>query len=97
MATKAEMITAVADRAETDKRSAEAVLSAFFDHTAEQIKRGEKVGWPGFGTFSMGERGARKGRNPQTGEAIKIKKSRSVKLSTSAPMKSWLLTSTKKR
>ena len=62
MATKAEMITAVAERAGTDKKSAEAVLSAFFDQTAEQVKQGEKVTWPGFGNFSMGERGARKGR-----------------------------------
>ena len=97
MATKAEMIQAVADRAGTDKKSAEAVLGAFFDHAAEQVKTGEKVAWPGFGTFSMGERGPRTGRNPQTGEAIKIKKSRSVKLSTSAPMKEWLLSGSKKR
>ncbi len=97
MATKAELIQAVADRAGTDKKSAEAVLAAFFDHTAEQVKAGEKVAWPGFGSFSMSERGARKGRNPQTGETIKIKKSRSLKLSTSAPMKEWLLTARKKR
>ena len=97
MATKAEMIATVADRAGTDKKSAEAVLGAFFDHAAEAVKKGEKVAWPGFGTFSMGERGARMGRNPQTGDAIKIKKSRSVKLSTSAPMKAWLLTGSKKR
>ncbi len=97
MATKAEMIAAVADRSDTDKKSTEAVLAAFFDHAAEQVKKGEKIAWPGFGTFSMGERGARKGRNPQTGETIKIKKSRSIKLSTSAPMKVWLLTAGKKR
>ncbi len=97
MATKAEMISAVADRAETDKKTAEAVLGAFFDHAAEQVKSGEKVAWPGFGTFSMGERGPRTGRNPQTGEAIQIKKSRSVKLSTAAPMKEWLLSSKGKR
>lgn len=97
MATKAEMIQAVAERAGTDKKSTEAVLGAFFDHTAEQIKAGEKVAWPGFGTFSMSERGARTGRNPQTGESIKIKKSRSVKLGTSAPMKAWLLSGKKKR
>lgn len=97
MATKAELIQAVADRAGTDKKSAEAVLGAFFDHTAESVKAGEKVAWPGFGSFSMTERGARKGRNPQTGETIKIKKSRSLKVSTSAPMKEWLLTARKKR
>ncbi len=97
MATKAEMISAVADRAETDKKTAEAVLGAFFDHAAEQVKSGDKVAWPGFGTFSMGERAPRTGRNPQTGEAIQIKKSRSVKLSTAAPMKEWLLSSSGKR
>ena len=97
MATKAEMIQAVADRAGVDKKSTEAVLAAFFDNTAEQVTAGEKVAWPGFGTFSMSERGPRKGRNPQTGETIKIKKSRSVKLSTSAPMKEWLLGGKKKR
>ena len=97
MATKAETIQAVADRAGTDKKSAEAVLGAFFDHTAEQVKAGEKVAWPGFGTFSMSERAPRTGRNPQTGESIKIKKSRSVKLGTSAPMKEFLLGSKKKR
>lgn len=97
MATKAEMITAVAERSGSNKGTVEDVLGAFFDHTAEQVKAGEKVAWPGFGTFSMNERGPRTGRNPQTGESIKIKKSRSLKLSTSAPMKEWLLGGKKKR
>lgn len=97
MATKAELIAAVADRADADKKTTEAVLGAFFDHTAEAVKAGEKVNWPGFGGFSMAERGPRTGRNPQTGESIKIKKSRSVKFTTSAPMKEWLLGKTKKR
>ncbi len=97
MATKAELIQSVADRAGTDKSTTDAVLAAFFDHAAEQVKSGEKVAWPGFGTLSMSERAPRKGRNPQTGETIKIKKSRSIKLSTSAPMKVWLLTARKKR
>ncbi len=97
MATKAETIQAVADRAGVNKKDAEGVLAAFFDHTAEQVKAGDKVAWPGFGTFSMNERGPRSGRNPQTGEKIKIKKSRSIKLSTSAPMKEWLLGRAKRR
>lgn len=97
MTTKAEMVQGVADRSETDKKTTDAVLSAFFDYTAEQVKAGEKIAWPGFGTFSMHERAARWGRNPQTGDKIKIKKSRSIKLSTSAPMKAWLLTARKKR
>ncbi len=97
MATKAEMIQAVATRSGADKKTTEEVLGAFFDHAAEQVKSGEKIAWPGFGTFSMSERGPRTGRNPQTGESIKIKKSRSVKLSTSAPLKAWLLTAKKGR
>ncbi|NNF54194.1 MAG: HU family DNA-binding protein [Acidimicrobiales bacterium] len=97
MATKAELISSVADKADADKKTTEAVLAAFFDHTAESVKSGEKVAWPGFGTFSMGERAPRTGRNPQTGEPLKIGKSRSLKLATSAPMKEWLLGSKKSR
>ena len=97
MATKAELISSVADRAGVTKSQADAVLSAFFDLTAETVKGGEKVSWPGFGAFSMTERAPRTGRNPQTGEPVKIGKSRSIKLSTSAPMKQWLLGRTKKR
>jgi DNA-binding protein HU-beta len=97
MATKSELIAAVADRSDVGKKETEAVLSAFFDHTAEQIKAGEKVAWPKFGTFSMSERAPRMGRNPQTGEPVKIGKSRSVKLSTSAPLKEWLKGRNKRR
>ncbi len=97
MATKSELITNVADRSGVSKTQAEAVLSAFFDYTAESVKSGDKVSWPGFGAFSMSERAPRTGRNPQTGAPVKIGKSRSIKLSTSAPMKQWLLGKTKKR
>lgn len=97
MATKAELISGVAERADADKKTTEAVLAAFFDHTAETVKSGDKVSWPGFGTFSMTERGPRTGRNPQTGKSMKIGKSRSLKLQTSAPMKDWLLGKGKKR
>ena len=75
MATKSETIQAVADRAGVSKKDAENILGAFFDHTAERIKKGEKIAWPGFGSFSMSERGPRTGRNPQTGESIQIKAS----------------------
>lgn len=97
MATKAETLSAVSERAQTDKKTTEAVLAAFFNYTAEEVKRGGKVAWPGFGTFTMTERAPRKGRNPQTGESLRIKKSRSIKLSTSAPMKTWLLGRAQKR
>ena len=97
MATKSELITSVAERAGVSKTQADAVLSAFFDVTAETVKGGDKVSWPGFGAFSMSERAPRTGRNPQTGAPVKIGTSRSIKLSTSAPMKEWLLGKSKKR
>lgn len=97
MATKAELIAAVADRCEIDKKDTEAVLVAFFDHTAEQIKAGEKVTWPKFGSFTMAERAPRMGRNPQNGDPVKIGMSRSVRFSTSAPLKDWLKGRNKKR
>ena len=67
MATKAEMIDAVADAAGVSKADAERTLGAFFDHVVSVAKKGEKVAWPGFGSFSTTKRSARTGRNPQTG------------------------------
>ena len=58
MATKAELISGVAERADADKKTTEAVLAAFFDHTAEAVKDGEKVAWPGFGTCLDGRTGS---------------------------------------
>jgi DNA-binding protein HU-beta len=97
VATKSELISTVAEKSGVSKTQAESVLSAFFDYTAESVKAGDKVSWPGFGAFSMSERAPRTGRNPQTGAPVKIGKSRSIKLSTSAPMKGWLLGKSKKR
>jgi DNA-binding protein HU-beta len=97
VATKSELISTVAEKSGVSKTQAESVLSAFFDFTAESVKAGDKVSWPGFGAFSMSERAPRTGRNPQTGAPVKIGKSRSIKLSTSAPMKEWLLGKSKKR
>ncbi len=93
MANKAETIKAVAAKAGVTAGDAEKALTAFFDLVAEKVKAGEKVTWPGFGAFSMSERGARMGRNPQTGESIEIGPSRSLKLSTAAAMKKQLMES----
>jgi len=91
VANKAETIRAVADKAGVTASDAEQTLSAFFDLVAAEVKAGGKVTWPGFGTFSMSERGARMGRNPQTGESIEIGPSRSLKLATAAAMKKQLM------
>lgn len=71
--TKADLISAMADKAGTPKAVAKRFLDAFTDSVTTALKKGDKVTLVGFGTFSVSERKARKGRNPQTGKEIKIK------------------------
>jgi DNA-binding protein HU-beta len=90
MATKAELIDAVADAAGVSKADAERTLGAFFDHVVAATKKGEKVAWPGFGSFSTTKRSARTGRNPQTGAPVQIKASTAMKFTASSTLKSAL-------
>ncbi len=90
MATKAELIDAVADAAGVSKADAERTLGAFFDHVVATAKKGEKVAWPGFGSFSTTKRSARTGRNPQTGAPVQIKASTAMKFTASSTLKSAL-------
>lgn len=69
---KTELIAAVAEQAGLSKKDAEAAVKAFTDVVAGELKNGGKVQLVGFGTFEVSERGAREGRNPRTGEAMKI-------------------------
>ena len=69
---KTELIAAIAEQAEISKKDAEKALKAFVDVVTEQLKEGEKVQLVGFGTFEVSERAAREGRNPQTGNTMKI-------------------------
>lgn len=77
---KAEMIDALASRAQVSKKDARAVLDAIFDPTngliADTLRKGERVAVTGFGTFEARERGPRVGRNPRTGQEIQIPASR---------------------
>ena len=70
---KAELIAVLADNAGITKTQANATVDAFVDAVTKTLKKGDKVTLVGFGTFSVSKRAARMGRNPQTGEAIKIK------------------------
>ena len=70
--TKAEMIEAIAAKADVPKAASEKVLKAFIDVVKEELGKGEKVTLVGFGTFYAVERPARTGRNPRTGESIDI-------------------------
>ena len=69
---KTELIAAVAEKAEISKKDSEKALKAFVDVVTAQLKAGDKVQVVGFGTFEVSERAAREGRNPQTGETMKI-------------------------
>ncbi|MDQ3683927.1 MAG: HU family DNA-binding protein [Bacteroidota bacterium] len=70
---KAELISTLADEAGITKTQANTALDAFVGAVTKTLKKGDKVTLVGFGTFSVSKRAARNGRNPQTGEVIKIK------------------------
>ncbi len=69
---KSELVDAMAKKAGISKKDAEAALGAFTDTVAAALKKGDKVQLVGFGTFEVAKRAAREGKNPQTGEKIKI-------------------------
>lgn len=69
---KSELIDKIADSAEISKAAATRALDAFTNAVTDTLKNGDSVSLVGFGTFSVKERGARQGRNPQTGETIEI-------------------------
>ncbi len=73
---KGELIDAVAAAADLSKADAAAAVDAVVATVTDALKKGEQVSIIGFGTFSVKERAARTGRNPQTGEAIEIKASK---------------------
>ncbi len=69
---KQELIEAIASDAELTKADAEKALDAFIGATTAALKKGDRLALVGFGSFSVADRAARTGRNPQTGKAIKI-------------------------
>ena len=69
---KGELVAALAAKTGSTKKSAEASLDALVEIATAELKKGEKVQLVGFGSFEVKKRAARKGRNPQTGEEIKI-------------------------
>ena len=69
---KSDLVAAVAAKTGSTKKDAEASVNAFVDVVTEALVKGEKVQLVGFGSFEVRKRAARKGRNPQTKEEIKI-------------------------
>ncbi len=88
--TKAELIEEVSKAAECSKADAERTLAAFFDLIVASNKKGEKVAWPGFGSFSTTDRKERIGRNPQTGVAVTVPASTAMKFTASSTLKAQL-------
>ena len=88
--TKAELIEAVAKSAGVSKADADRTIGAFFDTVVATAKKGDKVAWPGFGSFRTSKSKARTGRNPQTGAAVKIAASTRMKFTSSTTLKAAL-------
>jgi DNA-binding protein HU-beta len=76
---KSELIDQIADAADISKAAAGRALDATVDAVKKALKKGDTVTLVGFGTFYVGERAARTGRNPRTGASIKIKKAKTPK------------------
>lgn len=84
---KTELVAAIAEKAELSKKDAEKALKAFTETVAEQLKNGDKIQLVGFGTFEVSERAAREGRNPQSGEVMKIAASKAPKFKAGKALK----------
>ena len=83
---KAQLIDAIAKDANLTKADAKRALDAFIDATTGTLKSGGRVALVGFGSFSVSERNARTGRNPQTGAPIKIGAKKVVKFKAGADL-----------
>ena len=86
--TKSEFVDQVASESGLGKGEATKAVDAFIDVITETLKRGGEVSFTGFGKFSVADRGARQGVNPQTGEKIQIAASKVPRFSAGSSLKS---------
>ncbi|MEE8815501.1 MAG: HU family DNA-binding protein [Lachnospiraceae bacterium] len=84
---KTELISAMAEKSGLTKKDSEKALTAFTEVIAEELKKGERVQIVGFGSFEVSERAEREGRNPHTGEAMKIAASKAPKFKAGKALK----------
>lgn len=87
---KADLIEIVRDTTGATKAASGEAVDAVFEAMAKSLKKDGSFTIVGFGTFKVSKRAARKGRNPQTGETIKIAASKSVRFKASAQLKGRL-------
>ena len=85
--TKTELVDKMAKEAKVTKAAAAKALDSFVDGVKKALKKGDRVALIGFGTFSVTQRKARKGRNPQTGKEIKIAARKAPKFSAGKALK----------
>ena len=84
---KTELVEQIAERADMSRREAESAVDAALKTIEERLARGEEITLTGFGKFHVADRGARMGRNPQTGAPIEIKASRVPRFSAGSKLK----------
>lgn len=84
---KTELVAIMAENAGISKKDAEKALNAFTGAVADALKKGDKVQLVGFGTFEVAERPEREGRNPRTGETMKIAASKAPKFKAGKALK----------
>ena len=84
---KAELIEHVAKQCDFTKVDSQSAVEAVFDGIRKTVKKGQDARFVGFGTFTVAKRAATTGRNPRTGEPIKIKASKNVKFKAGKELK----------
>ena len=84
---KTELVAAMAKETNLSKKDVEAVLKSVTDVVASELNKGGKIQLVGLGTFEVSERAAREGRNPQTGETMKIAASKAPKFKAGKALK----------
>ena len=84
---RVELVAEVAKKADLSKKDAEAAVKSVFDAIADALADGDKVQLIGFGTFDVAERAAREGRNPRTGETMKIEASKAPRFKAGKALK----------
>lgn len=87
---KGDLIDSLANSTGESKRTVTTVIEAYINEVQKQVKKGEKVTVPGFGTFERRNRSARTARNPRTGEEIKVKASKVPAFKPGAGFKSFV-------
>lgn len=88
--TKAELVAEIAKKSKLSKADAERAINSFVEVAKKTLKKEARLALAGFGTFVVSKRKARKGRNPRTGETIKIKASKVVRFKAGKALKEKL-------